>query len=373
MKTNVAHTVPIWALALAGVGGIVGLFYFGYDQDLLIRVTLGLSAAGLASCLPGLLRIKSKTLSAGGAVGVLVLVLFADPIARTFSPASTVPGVSTNVRLSRDQLQYQSEIASAQFEIWNESYDNAIDILNHAKKLNPKEPLALHMIGSLYANTLKKFKSAAEAFEEGYRLGGPDKARFAQNLALAHDAIGDTTEAKRWIEAAYKDASREEYPSMWDDIVYDRGLIHMIAWLREKSQQRSRNFEVAADSFNAFLDHRPKTPHWAEYNLACLHATASESESIKQVAWAKALGHFDNFLHQFQSILDPDKAKYQRAIARRVLAIAGSEKSEKRGPLEPVECPAIKNTWDVATDRSWKKDVVDMFTVDGSTSVAKNT
>jgi hypothetical protein len=85
------------------------------------------------------------------------------------------------------------------------------------------------------------------------------------------------------------------------------------------------------------------------------------------------LGHFDNFLHQFQSILDPDKMKYQRAIARRVLALGASEKGEKRGPLEPVECPAIKNTWEAATDRSWKKDVEDVFTVDGSTSVAKNT
>src|ERR1051325_3092482 len=144
---TVGHTVPVWAMAAAGLGGIVALFYFGYDQDLLVRVTLGLAAAGLASGLPGLLRFKSRTMSAGGAVAVFVVVLFADPIGRTLNPVSAVPGVSTNVRLSRDQMQFQSEIASAQFEISNKNYDGALEILNHAKRLNPKDPLVLHMIG----------------------------------------------------------------------------------------------------------------------------------------------------------------------------------------------------------------------------------
>jgi tetratricopeptide (TPR) repeat protein len=371
MKNQPTHTVPIWALAATGFSGIVALFYFGYDQDLLIRVTLGLAAAGLASCLPGLLRVKSRTISAGGAVAVFVVVMFADDIGRTFSPATKVPGVSSNVRLSRDQMQYQSEIASAQFEIWNENYDHAIDILNHAHKHNPKEPLALHMIGTLYANNLRKFKAAAEVFEVGYKLGGIDKGRFAQNLALSYDAMGNTTQAKNWIDVAYKDSSREEFPSQWDDVVYDRGLINMIAWLRDNKQQRTPSFEVAAESFNAFLDHRPKTPHWAEFNLACLHATAGEQDAVQQLTWAKAMGHFDNFLREIQGMIDADKLRYHRAIARRVLALNGSEKGEKRGPLEPVECPAIRNAWK-GTDRNWKKDVEDVFAEDVATTVAKN-
>jgi hypothetical protein len=364
MKTQVTHAVPVWALAIAGIGGIFALFYFGYDQDLLIRVTLGLSAAGLASCLPGLLRIKSKTMSAGGAVGVLVLVLFADPIAQTFSPASKVPGVSSNVRLSRDQMQYQSEIASAQFEISNRNFDAAIEILNHAKKHNPKDALALHMIGTLYANELNQYTDAAEAFEQGYKLGGNDKGRFAWNLALSHDAVGETEAAKKWIETAYKDSSRDEYPAQWNEVVYDRGLIHMIAWMREKAQLRGRNFEVAAQSFHAFLDHRPKSPHWAEYNLACLHAKAAEDEQANQAAQAKAIEHFDRFLHQVSGIIDPGKSKAARDIGRRVLSLDGNEKSERRGPLEPVECPAIKKAWDATTTRDWQKSVLPVFTVE---------
>ena len=342
------------------LGGIVALFYFGYDQDLLIRVTLGLSAAGLASCLPGLLRIKSRSMSAGGAVGVLVLVLFADPIALTFSPAITVPGVSTNVRLSRDQLQYQSEIASAQFEIWNESYDNAIDILNHAKKLNPKEPLALHMIGQLYSNRLKKYTAAAEAFKKGYELGSPDKGWFAWNLALSYDAIGNADSAKTWIQTALNDTSRDVYPTLWEEIVYDRGLIYLVAWMHESGQRRNDDFHKAAESFNMFLDRRPKSPHWANYHLACLHAAAAEHEGIKQAAHAKATEHFDKFLHEIQSLVGPTRIEETRKIVRRVLTLNGMDKKDERGPLEPVECPVIKKAWE-ATDHNWITDVETVF------------
>src|SRR5438270_721295 len=131
-KNEPAQTLPLWALAIAGLAGIVALFYFGYDQDLLIRVTLGLSAAGLASCLPGLFSIRSRTVSATGAVAVFATVFFGDNLVRTVNPASKIPGVSSNVQLSRNQMQYQSEIAAAQFEVSNESYDSAIEILNHA-------------------------------------------------------------------------------------------------------------------------------------------------------------------------------------------------------------------------------------------------
>src|SRR5690349_20129329 len=161
MKNQSAPAVPFWALAAAGFCGIVALFYFGDDQDLLVRVTLGLTAAGVASCLPGLLSIKSRKITAGGALGVFVLVLFADDFARMVNPRAKVPGVSSNVQLSRNQMQYQSEIAAAQFEISNESYDSAIEILDHARQLNPREPLAMHMIGQLYFNKLKKYTAAA--------------------------------------------------------------------------------------------------------------------------------------------------------------------------------------------------------------------
>lgn len=364
MKNPIKRALPAWLLPTAGLGGIVALFYFGYAQELSIRVTLGLAAAGIASCVPGLLQIKSNTVSTGGAIAVFIVVMFADDISRTFSPSAKIPGVSSNVRLSRDQMQYQSEIASAQFEISNENYDGAIEILNHAKKLNPNDTLALHMIGSLYANNLKQYTAAAEVFEQGYNLGGADKGRFAWNLALSHDAIGETEEAKKWIEIAYKGSSRDDYPAQWNEVVYDRGLIHMIAWLREKGQLRGHNFEVAAQSFNAFLDHRPKSPHWAEYNLACLHAKAAEDEQASQATQAKAIEHFDRFLHEVRAIIDPDKSKAARDIGRRVLSLDANEKSERRGPLEPVECPAIKKAWDATPSRNWQKQVLPVFTAE---------
>ncbi len=343
MKSQPAHAIPIWALAPAGLGGIVALFYFGYDQDLLIRVTLGLAAAGLASCLPGLLSIKSKTVSATGAIGVFIVVMFADDVGRTINPGSKVPGVSSNVQLSRNQMQYQSEIAAAQFEISNENYDGAIEILNHAKQLNPKEPLALHMIGQLYFNKLKKYTSAAEAFEKGYALAGPDKGRFAANLALAYDAIGSSDKAKDWIETALKDTPRDTYPTLWDEIVYDRGLIHLVSWF-DSGRDRREDFQTAAESFNMFLDHRPKTPQWANFHLACMHAQAAEHDMIKQAAQAKASEYFEKFLHEIRAVVGEQRIESNRKIVRRVLGLEGGDKSE-RGPLEPVECPLIKDVW----------------------------
>ncbi len=370
MKQAIKRALPGWLLPAAGLGGIVALFYFGYAQELSIKVALGLAAAALASRVPGLLQVKSKTVSTSGAIAVFIVVMFADDISRTFSPAAKIPGVSSHVRLSRDQMQYQSEIASAQFEIMNENYDGAIDILNHAKQLSPNDTLALHMIGTLYANNLKQYTAAAEAFEQGYKIGGPDKGRFAWNLALSHDAIGETEQAKKWIETAYKESSRDEYPAQWNEIVYDRGLIHMIAWLREAGHVRTPNFEVAAQSFNAFLDHRPKSPHWADYNLACLHAKAAEDEQANQATMAKAIQHFDRFLHEVRAIVDPDKMKATRDIGRRVLAIDG-EKSERRGPLEPVECPAIKKAWDAIANRDWQTQVLPVFAAESLPPVNK--
>jgi tetratricopeptide (TPR) repeat protein len=271
------------------------------------------------------------------------------------------------VRLSRDQMQYQSEIASAQFEILNENYDSALDILNHAKQLNPNDTLALHMIGTLYANNLKQYTAAAEVFEQGYKIGGPDKGRFAWNLALSHDAIGDAEEAKRWINVAYEQSVRDVYPTQWKEVVYDRGLIHMVAWLREAVRGRTRNFELAAQSFNAFLDHTPKSSYWAEYNLACLHAKAAEDEQSNQATQVKAVQHFDRFVHAYQGINDPDQLKKARGVARRVLAI-GSEKGERRGPLEPVECPAIEKAWIAIEKRDWLKHVLALFTAEGESA-----
>jgi hypothetical protein len=369
---TVAQTVPVWAMGAAGLGGIVALFYFGYDQDLLVRVTLGLAAAGLASGLPGLLRFRSRTMSAGGAIGVFVVVLFADPIGRSFSPVNAVPGVSTHVRLSRDQMQFQSEIASAQFEISNKNFDGALEILNHAKRLNPKDPLVLHMIGMLNFNNLGRYTVAANAFEQGYNLGGADKGRFAWNAALSRDAVGETRDAIKWIEAAHKDLSRDDYPTIWDDIVYDRGLLHMIAWLREKGQRRTEDFELAAQSFNMFLDHRPKRPYWADFNLACLHASAAENEAVQGLTRTKAMDHFYKFLREIQGIVDPEKLNYNRAVARRVLALNAPDKTDKRGPLEPVECPAIKNAWDAESGRSWEHDVQKPLGSETATALLKN-
>jgi tetratricopeptide (TPR) repeat protein len=364
-KRPIKHALPLWLLPIAGAVGIGALFYFGYAEELSVKVTLGLAAAAIASCVPGLLQINSKSLQTGGAIAVFVLVMFSDEIGRSFGPAAKIPGVSTHVKFSRDQMQYQSEIASAQFEISNENWTGAIEILNHAKQLNPSDPLALHMIGMVSFNNLKNYSTAAEAFEQGYKIGGPNKGRFAWNLALANDAIGDSESAKKWIDTAYHDTSRDDYPTQWDEIVYDRGLIHMIAWLREKDPHRDKNFEVAAQSFNAFLDHRPRSPHWAEYNLACLHAEAAQSELIKQSTQAKAAEHFDKFLHGIRAISDQDKLEANRKIARRVLSLNANDKEEKRGPLEPVECPAIKDAWDAAKGGgSWDENVQTTFPPD---------
>jgi tetratricopeptide (TPR) repeat protein len=359
-----AQTLPLWALAIAGLAGIVALFYFGYDQDLLVRVTLGLTAAGVASCLPGLLSIKSRGLTAGGALGVFVLVMFADDFARMINPATKVPGVSSNVQLSRNQMQYQSEIAAAQFEISNESYDNAIEILHHAQQLNPKEPLALHMIGQIYFNRQKKFTAAAEAFKKGYDLGGPDKGRFAANLALAYDAIGSSESAKKWIQIAFENTSRETYPTLWDEIVYDRGLIYLVSWF-ESGRQKSEDFQQAAESFNMFLDHRPKSPHWANYHLACMHAVAAEHVSTNQGALAKATGHFNAFLHEIKSLIGDQRVEDNHKIARRVLALKGDKTD--RGPLEPVECPAIREMWD-AKYHNWTTEVEPVFSKSSPTA-----
>ena len=125
MKPAFRSALPGLLLPAAGLGGIVALFYFGYAQELSIKVALGLAAAALASRVPGLLQVKSKTVSTSGAIAVFVIVMFSEDISRTFSPAAKIPGVSSHVRLSRDQMQYQSEIASAQFEIMNENYDGA--------------------------------------------------------------------------------------------------------------------------------------------------------------------------------------------------------------------------------------------------------
>jgi tetratricopeptide (TPR) repeat protein len=297
---------------------------------------------------------------------VFVVVLFADDIARTFSPASKVPNVSSNVRLSRDQMQYQSEIAAAQFEISNESYDSAIEILNHTREHNPKEPLALHMIGQLNFNKLKRFTAAADAFKKGYELGGPDKGRFAANLALAYDAIGSADNAKKWIQTAFEDTSRETYPTLWNEIVYDRGLIHLVSWF-ESGGQRSEDFQKAAESFHMFLDHRPKAPQWANYHLACMHAEAAERESIKQAALAKASEHFDKFLHEMRSLVGQQRIEDNHKIVRRVLALNGVDKKDERGPLEPVECPVIKKAWE-ATDHNWSTDVETVFSKSSPTA-----
>jgi tetratricopeptide (TPR) repeat protein len=359
-KTVPAQNLPLWALAVAGLAGIVALFYFGYDQDLLVRVTLGLTAAGVASCLPGLLSIRSKSLTAGGALGVFVLVMFADDLGRAvFGSGAKVPGVSSNVQLSRNQMQYQSEIAAAQFEISNESYDSAIEILNHAQQLNPKEPLALHMIGQLYFNKLKKYTAAAEAFRKGYELGGPDKGRFAANLALAYDAVGSSENAKKWIQIAFHNTSRETYPTLWDEIVYDRGLIYLVSWF-DSGRQKSEDFQEAAESFNMFLDHRPKTPQWANFHLACMHAVAADRELVKDASQAKATEYFNKFLHEVRSVVDERRVESNRRIVQRVLALKGRERADERGPLEPVECPAIQKVW-MDTKHDWDADVETIF------------
>jgi len=84
------------------------------------------------------------------------------------------------------------------------------------------------------------------------------------------------------------------------------------------------------------------------------------------------MDHFYRFLREIQGIVDPDKLDYNRGIARRVLALNASDKTEKRGPLEPVECPAIKNAWDGVSERNWDHEVRKPFVDETKTAVVKN-
>src|SRR5215831_13977520 len=90
--------------------------------------------------------------------------------------------------------------------------------------------------------------NAAKAFEQGFKAGGVGSGRFAYNAALAHEAIGETETAKKWIDRAHENQTTlsTDYPALWRDIIYDRGLIYMLNWLRKEAPQRTDAFEVAA-------------------------------------------------------------------------------------------------------------------------------
>jgi tetratricopeptide (TPR) repeat protein len=359
-------------LFVAGIAAIGLLFYFGYDADISKRVALALAAAAIASYIPGFLQVRSNYIRAGGALAVLIVVLFAEDISRDLSPSSKVPGVPSSVKLNKDQLQYQSEISAAQFEISQGNYQTAIETLEHARKLAPRDQLALHMLGNLYFHHTDNLTNAAKAFEQGFKAGGVGSGRFAYNAALAHEAIGETETAKKWIDRAHENQTTlsTDYPALWRDIIYDRGLIYMLNWLRKEAPQRTDTFEVAAASFHEFLDSGVKIAHWGLYNLACLHATAATNEVARQVSAAstydKVVQYLDQFLrklHQLPFVVDEDKQAYNFNLARRVLLESPADKPYQRRPGEVVQCPLIKKAWEGA-NRDWTEIVKQLLPSD---------
>jgi hypothetical protein len=161
---------------------------------------------------------------------------------------------------------------------------------------------------------------------------------------LAHEAAGETTEAVKWIDLAHKNTSREGHMELWREVNFDRGLIHMIAWMGSDAPKLTRPFEIAIASFQQFLDSESKAVHWAEYDLACLYATSAENHIARKLppreTYERAARHFEKFLHQVRD-LDVDTI----TLARAVLAIDQNAKREVGGP---VACPAIKTAWEGA-------------------------
>lgn len=350
---NITGTTPqSWLLFAAGIVGLAVIFYFGYDGDLSIRVALALAAAAVAAFIPGFLEVKSNVVRGGGAIAVMVVVLFADDISRQFSPKSRAPGVPSVVKLSKDQLQYLSEVAAAQFDISQRRNSVAIETLEHARKLNADPKLALHMLGILYFSE-GNYSRAAEAFEQGFRPGDPDGGRLAYNAALAHEAIGETAEAIKWIDLAHKNTQRDVHLELWREVNFDRGLIHMIAWLESDAPKPTRAFEIAVSSFQQFLDTQSKSVHWAEYDIACLHATAAAHHVNRNLSaletYTRAVRHFDKFLSAVKAI---DSENRENVVQMVRVVLGEIARNEKREPGDPVPCPAIKKAWE-ELGRDW--------------------
>jgi tetratricopeptide (TPR) repeat protein len=354
-SNNTTGTTPqSWLLFAAGIVGLAVIFYFGYDGDLSIRVALALAAAAIAAFIPGFLEVKSHLIRGGGAIAVMVVVLFADDIGRQFSPKSQAPGVPSVVRLSKDQVQYLSEVAAAQFDISQGQNSVAIETLKHARKLNADPKLALHMLGTLYFSE-GNYSRAAEAFEQGFRPGDSDGGRLAYNAAMAHDAIGDTAEAIKWIELAHKNMQRDGHMELWREVNFDRGLIHMIAWINRDAPKPTPDFEMAVSSFQQFLDAQSKSTHWAEYDIACLHATVAAHHVERKLSavetYTRAVRHFDKFLSAVKA-LDPENR--DKVIELVHVVLGKIARNEKRAPGEPVACPAIKDAWE-GIGRDWNE------------------
>lgn len=318
------------SLALFGIVGLFAIIYFRLEVDLPVKIGLAVAAAGIAAVLPGSFNVKSKMVTGGGALGVFAVVMFYDTGQTWLEPITKSPHGLAPVTMSKKQMVLQNGLMSAQFEMQRGQYANAVDIIRQMLKLREDDRLAHTMLGFSYYK-LNNFHDAARAYERAFKTDPTaSDAASAHNVATSYDVGGDYDKAIEWIEKAYDIVNRDDNPALWRDIVYDRGLFNLIAWIERSGGAIDPYYNKVRSSFKEFEEIGGKSLFTA-YNLCCLYSIAGERLkhiSIKE----EARIHLTSFL---QSTRQSQRAEHNKSVIDRLLGRVASV----RGPGEPPTCP----------------------------------
>jgi len=242
----------------------------------------------------------------------------------------------------------QNGLMSAQFELMRGEYGSAIDVIHQMLNLREDDRLALSMLGYSYFK-LGNFHEAARAYERAFNTD-PTKtdAAAAHNVATSSDVGGDSGKALEWNETAYNVVNRENNPTLWKEIVHDRGLFNLVAWMERSRGKVDIYYDRVRSSFKEFTEIGGEAL-FASYNLCCLYAVAGESLKVQQDEAQ------DNFATFIRMVNQPgQKTPTNSHVIDRLLGRG----SAARGPGEPPSCPAIRTAfarhgWKINGKESW--------------------
>jgi tetratricopeptide (TPR) repeat protein len=307
-------------------------------QVLVFRVILATSGAGIGGAMPGLvIATIGPYFRGGGAMALFLIVYAVNP-----------PAIIT------DFAPYDESLRRAQSQLEMKGYNSALTFFEKARQARPNSWEPPYGIGRVYYEE-GNYAAAADSLEEAFNLTKKKDGTLVYGIMMAHEGLGQYDAALRDLGVAETLMARDT--PLYADLVFDRGLLNLILWVREDAPKETTRYENSEQAFDDFLERGYKPEQWAHYNLACLKATRAQDNTLQpreiEMLRSRANQELEQSVKQLIENSSSAKAPIQRQLMKQLLQ---SPERAFGKPGEPIPCPAMITSW-----KSEKRSISDLI------------
>lgn len=295
-------------------------------QMLIFRIVISIAVGGIGAVIPGFIIVNVQPyVRAGGGLAVFAVVYLVNP------PAL----------VAKDYTPFSDAIRQADVAATEKNYTRAITFFEIAKQTNSESWIPYYGLGKVYYKK-GQYALSLQNFKQAFKLKDEKDGALAYSISINEDALGAYEDAEKTLEIA---ASLQHESPLYNDIIYDQGLINLLLWQKNDAPNESQRYQKAISYFLSFLDRDGSPIHWTLYHMACLEAIRTQDPSLssqsKSQLRASAINNLEKAVVEL-SRYPSDKAISQRQMMRAILT---KPSTWVRQAGMPIACPDLIKIW----------------------------